>query len=406
MSIFSGMKNLLSKRADPLENPQNPLNFDELIDFVSSHSSVSEETGLKLSAVYSCINVLSSNMAQLPLHVMRRTGDKVEKATDHPAYDLLHLEPNRLSSSYDWRESSQAITVAWGNSLTKIIRNKRTGQIESLQLSEPHNIEPVLKGGRLYYKFIHPDGTSEALESQEVLHVRAFSAGKQLWSKSVIRQNAEAISLGIQAVNYGNNFFSGGGRPTGILSSKGEMSSDQFKKFVEFWNKVKSQLRSEDNKTVVLPNQLEYKSITIPPEDAQFIDSRKLSRSEIAGIFNIPAHMINDLEKASFSNITESSINFLRYTIMPWIVRWEQELNRKIFTQAERKAAYYAQFNVKGLLRATPKEQAEIYSKAIQDGYMNRNEIRSLEDLNPVEGLDEYLISVNASQSINGATDE
>ncbi|HAT42362.1 MAG TPA: phage portal protein [Rheinheimera sp.] len=405
MSIFSNVKNLLSKRADPLENPQNPLDFDDLTDFFNSYSSVSEEAGMKLSAVYSCINVLSSNLAQLPLHVMRRNGKNVERATDHPAYDLLHLEPNALTSSYDWRETSQAITVAWGNSLTKIKRNKR-GEIESLHLSNPHNIEPVLKGGRLYYRFVNANGDVEALESQEVLHVRAFSAGKQMWSKSVIRQNADAISLGQQAVNYGNNFFSGGGRPTGILSAKGDMSSDQFTKFVAFWNKVKSQLRTEDNKTVLLPNQLEYKSITIPPEDAQFIDSRKLSRSEIAGIFNVPAHMINDLEKASFSNITESSINFLRYTMMPWIVRWEQEMNRKIFTSAERKAGYYVQFNVKGLLRATPKEQSEIYSKAIQDGYMNRNEIRSLEDLNPVDGLDEFLISVNASQSINGDSNE
>lgn len=405
MSIFSNVKNLLSKRADPLENPQNPLDFEDLTEFFSSYSSVSEEAGMKLSAVYSCINVLSSNLAQLPLHVMRRNGKSVERATDHPAYDLLHLEPNALTSSYDWRETSQAITVAWGNSLTKIKRNKR-GEVESLILSNPHNIEPVLKGGRLYYRFVNAGGEVEALESQEVLHVRAFSAGKQMWSKSVIRQNADAISLGQQAVNYGNNFFSGGGRPTGILSAKGDMSSDQFTKFVGFWNKVKSQLRTEDNKTVLLPNQLEYKSITIPPEDAQFIDSRKLSRSEIAGIFNVPAHMINDLEKASFSNITESSINFLRYTMMPWIVRWEQELNRKIFTSAERKAGYYVQFNVKGLLRATPKEQAEIYSKAIQDGYMNRNEIRSLEDLNPVDGLDDFLISVNASQSINGDSNE
>ena len=121
-----------------------------------------------------------------------------------------------------------------------------------------------------------------------------------------------------------------------------------------------------------------------------------MTRSEVAGIFNVPSHMINDLEKATFSNISEQAIQFVRHTMMPWVVKWEQELNRKLFTAAERKAGYYVKFNLAGLLRGTAKDRAEFYNKAINDGWMDRNEVRVLEDLNPRDGLDELLVSVNA----------
>ena len=134
---------------------------------------------------------------------------------------------------------------------------------------------------------------------------------------------------------------------------------------------------------------------TLAPEDLQYIERTKLNRSEIAGIFNVPAHMINDLEKATFSNISEQSVQFVRHTIMPWVVNWEQELNRKLFTQQERRNGYYVKFNLSGLLRGTAKERAAFYHYAIHDGWMSRNEVRALEDLAPIDGLDEMLFSAN-----------
>ena len=155
-------------------------------------------------------------------------------------------------------------------------------------------------------------------------------------------------------------------------------------------------MRQSENKTLLLPADLDYKALTIAPEDAQFLETRKLTRSEIAGMFNVPAHMINDLEKATFSNISEQAIQFVRHSIMPWIVNWEQEINRKVFTRAERLAGYYVKFNLAGLLRGTPTERAEFYSRAILDGWMTRNEVRVFEDMNPIVGLDSMLINVNA----------
>jgi HK97 family phage portal protein len=390
-------------RSDPMENPANPLSMDDLASYLSSYSHVTEESGMRLAAVYSCIYVLSSNLAQLPLHVMRRQGDMVEKATDHPAYWLLHDEPNEYLSSYDWRETAQAHAVGWGNSLSKLVRNKK-GELQQIIQAKAFGNSINTVSNRLYYGFNHPDEGLQSVSHYDCIHIKAFGSN-QRWGKSPITQHAEAIGLGLAAQSYGLQFFQGGGKPTGILSAKNAINDTTFKSVLELWKAAKTQLAQDTNKTLLLPAELEYKAITIAPNDAQFLETRKLTRSEIAGIFNVPAHMINDLEKASFSNITESSINFVRYTMMPYIMKWEQELNRKIFTIAERKAGYYVKFNVKGLLRATPKEQAAIVASGITTGYLNRNEARILDDLNPVEGLDEYLISVNSAQQTGKTTE-
>lgn len=145
-----------------------------------------------------------------------------------------------------------------------------------------------------------------------------------------------------------------------------------------------------------MPADLDYRALTIPPEAAQFLETRKMNRTEIAAIYNVPADMINDLERATNSNITEQSIRFVRYSMMPWAVNWEQELNCKLFTASERRAGYYVKLNLAGLLRGTPKERAEFYHYAITDGWMDRNEVRVLEDISPRDGLSKMLVSVNA----------
>ncbi|MEM8468447.1 phage portal protein, partial [Morganella morganii] len=195
-----------------------------------------------------------------------------------------------------------------------------------------------------------------------------------------------------------SSFFGGNARPAGIVSVKGELQEKGWDRLKSMWQKASAALRSQENKTMLLPADLDYKALTVSPVDAQLIDMLKLNRSMIAGIFNVPAHMINDLEKATFSNISEQSIQFVRYTVMPWVVNWEQELNRRLFTRQERCAGFYVRFNLAGLLRGTPRERAEFYHYAITDGWMSRNEARAFEDMNPVDGLDEMLVSVNAAQ--------
>lgn len=380
-----------------MENPAVSLNSQELGEYLSGGNGihVSPETAQKLTAVYACIYVLSSTLAQLPINVLRKVNGTIVPGTDHPAHYLLHDEPNMWQTSYKWRETKQAHTLGWGNGYSRLVRGRR-GELQGIELCQPQSTQLLRNGGRWIYAARDDDDKPLAVAPEDMVHVRAIgSNGKE--GISPIRQNAETIGLGLAAVRYGKEFFEGGGRPTGIITLKsGTVKEDGWERLKKAWASAAGKLRKSENKTLLLPADLDYKALTIAPEDAQFLDTRKMTRSEIAGLFNVPAHMINDLEKATFSNISEQSIQFVVHTMMPWVQNWEQELNRRVFTRAERKAGYYIKFNLAGLLRGTPKERAEFYRIAIQDGWMHRNEVRVFEDLNPIPGLDTMLINVNS----------
>ncbi|WP_110685084.1 phage portal protein [Salinicola aestuarinus] len=380
-----------------IENPDTPMTGQNLQEYLHPDNgiTVNNANAMTLGAVYSCINVLSSSLAQLPLHVMRKQGNSIEAATDHPAYWLLHDEPNDWQTSYKWRETKQAHVLGWGNGYTQTIRSNR-GELRELVMHKPWACELIKNGRRWVYSAITDEGRALAIAPEDMIHVRALgSDGKT--GISPIRQHAETIGLGLAAQRYGKDFFDGGGRPTGLVTTKGALNEQSWERLKSVWGAAMAKLRQSDNKTLMLPADLEYKSITIAPEDAQFLETRKLNRSEVAGLFNVPSHMINDLDKATFSNISEQAIQFVRHTMMPWIRNWEEEINRRVFTRAERIAGYYVKFNLGGLLRGTAKERAEFYHYAITDGWMDRNEVRALEDMNPRDGLDEMLISVNAT---------
>ncbi|WP_321283004.1 phage portal protein [uncultured Vibrio sp.] len=388
---------LFETRTNP-EDPSVPLSELEPADW-GGGSGVSVESAMGLSAVYSCIGVLGRSMGQLPLHVMRRDANGVvSRATDHPVYYLLHDEPNPFQTSYDWRESGMVHVSGWGNHYTEIVRHPRSGEVRELGLIRPweSNLTKT-NSGRYTYAVTAEDTLARAVSPEDMIHIKAIGSDGKV-GKSPIAQCREAFALGLETQGYGNQFFRSGGKPTGIVSVKSQLEEKSWKRLLDRWRKSKVEMQSNDNKTLFLPSELAYQSITIPPEDAQFLETRKFSRSEVAGIYNVPAHMINDLEKATFSNISEQAIQFVRHTMIPWVVKWEQELNRKLFTEQERRAGYYVKFNLNGLLRGTAKERAEFYSKAIRDGWMNRNQVRELEDMNQADGLDTYLLSADLQQ--------
>ena len=380
-----------------LENPAVSLSSPEAYDlFTSGGVEVSPDSAMRLAAVYSCVYVLASSWAQLPLSVLRKVDGRIEAGTDHAAHYLLHDAPNDWQTSYKWRETKQAHVATRGNGFSELIRNGR-GELQALELCDPIKTDLVrLSGNRWVYQVRDEDGKPRAVQPVDMLHIRALGADGRM-GISPIRQHAETIGLGLAAQRYGKAFFDGGGRATGLVTVKGSaLEQKSWDRLKEVWRGAAAALRSSENKTLLLPAELDYKALTIAPEDAQFLDTRKMTRSEIAGIFNIPPHLVGDLEKATFSNISEQAIQFVRHTMMPWVVNWEQEINRRVFTPAERRAGYYVKANLAGLLRGTPKERAEFYRAAINDGWMDRNEVRALEDLNPRTGLDQMLVSVNA----------
>ncbi|UOU80301.1 phage portal protein [Edwardsiella anguillarum] len=390
-------------RSESLENPANPLTAESVDTggILLSGERVSPETAMKLAAVYSCIYVLSSNLAQMPLHVMRKHDKKVEVARDHPVFYLIHDEPNAWQTSYKWRELKQRHILGWGNGYTWVKRNRR-GEVIGLDCCMPWQTALLQTGGRYTYGLYNEEGAF-AISPDDMIHIRALGNNQKM-GLSPIMQHAETIGMGMSGQKYTESFFSGNARPAGIVSVKGQLNNDSWAWLKEQWKKASLALRSQENKTMLLPVDMDYKALTVSPIDAQIIDMSKLNRSMIAGIFNVPAHMINDLEKATYSNITEQAIQFVRYTMMPWVTNWEQELNRLLFTRAERAAGFYVRFNLTGLLRGTPQERAQFYHYAITDGWMSRNEARAFEDMNPVDGLDEMLVSVNAANPAKAFT--
>ncbi len=389
-----------------LENPAVPLSAEsayEEIFGMQPTKSVSPDLAMKLSAVYACVYVLSSSVAQLPLHVKCKSGDKVETVKDHPAYYLLHDSPNVWQTSYKLREYAQSSVLLYGNAYIHIVRDKNGGVV-SLESLEPWKVQLLKNGSRYVYAYYGDDKTI-SLSPDDVLHIKSLGPSIKT-GKSVIQTHAETIGLGLDARKFASGFFGGNARPAGILSVKTPLNSNAWENFKKMWQTAQEKLRSEENKTILLPAELDYKALTVSPVDTELLSMMKLNRSEIAGIFNVPAHMINDLEKATFSNISEQTIQFIRFSVMPWVVNWEQELNRKIFTEAERKAGYFVKFNLAGIMRGTAGERATFYHAAITDGWMSRNEARQLEDMNPVEGLDEMLVSVNAAKQANNKQTE
>lgn len=389
-----------------LENPAVPLSAEsayEEIFGMQPTKSVSPDLAMKLSAVYACVYVLSSSVAQLPLHVKRKSGDKVETVKDHSAYYLLHDSPNAWQTSYKLREYAQSSVLLYGNAYIHIVRDKNGGVV-SLESLEPWKVQLLKNGSRYVYAY-YGDDKAMSLSPDDVLHIKSLGPSIKT-GKSVIQTHAETIGLGLDARKFASGFFGGNARPAGILSVKTPLNSNAWDNFKKMWQTAQEKLRSEENKTILLPAELDYKALTVSPVDTELLSMMKLNRSEIAGIFNVPAHMINDLEKATFSNISEQTIQFIRFSVMPWVVNWEQELNRKIFTDAERKAGYFVKFNLAGIMRGTAGERATFYHAAITDGWMSRNEARQLEDMNPVEGLDEMLVSVNAAKQANNKQTE
>ena len=344
-----------------LESPRVPLTGQNLQEYLHAAGgmAVTEDSAMRLSAVYSCIDVLSTALAQLPALVLRRQGEKIAIATDHPAYYLLHDAPNEWQTSYKWRETKQAHACGWGNGYSSIVRGPK-GELRALERHLPWTTSLVKIAGRWTYATLDDDDRPLSVAPQDMIHIRALGKDGRM-GISPIRQHMDTIGLGLAVQRYGKEFFDGGGRPTGLLTVKGDLTKDSWTRLKEFWNKAVVRLKQSDNKTLLLPADLEYKAMTISPEDAQALQTRKMTRSEIAGIYRVPAHMINDLDKATFSNIAEQGVGFVRNTMMPWVVNWEQELNRKLFTPAERAAGYYVKLNLAALLRGTPKERAVFY---------------------------------------------
>nr|DAF01955.1 MAG TPA: Portal [Caudoviricetes sp.] len=365
----------------------------------TSGKNVNEFTAMQTTAVYACVRILSETLAALPLQLYRYTPGGKERVYDHPLYHLLHDEPNPEMTSFIFRETLMSHLLIWGNAYAQIIRD-RLGRVQGLYPLRPDKMTVCRdENGQIYYIYTKTTDENPAikpygqvpLRKDEVLHIPGLGFDG-LVGYSPIAMARNAVGMTMACEEYGASFFANGASPSGVLEHPGILKDPA--KVRDSWNAV-YQGSANAHKVAVLEEGMKYQQIGIPPEEAQFLETRKFQLNEIARLYRIPPHMIGDLEKSSFNNIEQQSMEFVKYTLDPWVIRWEQAMQKALFLPEEKKQ-FFLKFNVNGLMRGDYESRMTGYSIGRQNGWLSANDIREMEDMNPVpdeEGGNLYLVN-------------
>lgn len=391
----------LFRSRDKPENRTAGSAYAFLMGGSTSGKSVNERSAMQMTAVYACVRILSEAIAGLPLHMYRyREDGGKEKATEHNLYHLLHDEPNPEMTSFVFRETLMTHLLLWGNAYAQVIRNGK-GEVLALYPLMPSRMSvDRTKDGRIVYIYSRDQSEANAgkdsqvvLTSDDVLHIPGLGFDG-LVGYSPIAMAKNAIGMAIACEEYGARFFSNGASPSGVLEHPGTLKDP--KRVRDSWNAAYGGT-SNAHKVAVLEEGMKYVPISISPNEAQFLETRKFQIDEIARIFRVPPHMVGDLDKSSFSNIENMSREFVTYTLSPWMVRWEQSLFRTLLS-ADEKKGFFFRFNADGLLRGDYASRMQGYSVGIQNGFMSPNDVRQLEDLDLIPdelGGNKYMVNGN-----------
>jgi HK97 family phage portal protein len=366
---------------------------------VRSGVSVTPDSAMRVSAVYACVRVLAESVAQLPLIVYEKRGEKRVRAKDYPLYSLLHDAPNEFQTSFEFREMMQGHLALRGNAYARIVRNRAAGGIVELLPLHPDSVQLEEDNYKIQYKVQLKNGQTETLQKDQVFHLKGLSSDG-FTGMSPITMAREAIGLAIATERYGAQLYGNGAKPGGILKHPQKFSSKEVQERVrDSWDAF----TSGDNagKTAVLEEGMDWVKVGMTAEDSQFLEGRRFQVSEIARIFRVPTMLLQHDDKTStYASAEQFMLSFVTHTMTPWLVRWEQSIRLQLMSEDERER-YFSEFLMDGLLRGDTKSRYEAYGKAITDGWMNRNEARVKENLDPVDGLEEFLRQAN----MTGAND-
>lgn len=377
------------------QHPATDIEWDRYFGIgAKSHAgpTVTPETALTLSPYFACIRVISESVASLPLLVYRRRDDGgKERATDHPLYQLLKRRPNPEMTSFEFRETQTAHCAGWGNAYAEIEWSK-TGVPAALWPLNPARMEIKRVAGELRYLYRLTDGTTANLPAWRIHHLRGLS-GNGINGYSVAQMAMQSIGLGLGTEEYGARFFGNGARPGVVLRHPGKLSTEAYGRLKDSW-KADHQGLSNAHRTKILEEGMDLETVGIPPEEAQFLETRKFQVVDIARWFRMPPHMIQSMDAATFGNIEHQSIDFVVHTLRPWLVRSEQRLEKDFFSAAEQET-YFVEHLVDGLLRGDTTSRYNAYAIARQNGWLSVNDIRAFENMNPIAAGDEYLVPLN-----------
>ncbi len=396
------LKSAFEPRADAKVQPTSPADpapwfLDGLgVGPSTAGITVTEETAMRSTAVFACVNKIAKSVASLPLPVYERMQPRGKiRAPTFPLYRVLHDQGNDEMTAMTVRQTIQGHAALRGNGYAEIEWDN-AGRIRGLWPLRPDRTKPVrLDDGSLWYDTVIPKtGEGIRLPANRVFHLLGLS-GNGLIGYSPVRQAAEALGVNLALVQYGGGFFGNGARPGGIIKVPKdlEMTDDAKDRLKNRWEE-RHQGLTKAHRIAILDEGMDYTQVGIAPEEAQFLEAMKYSVTDIARLFDVPPHMIADLDRSTNNNIEHQSLEFVVHCLRPWLVQWEQTISMKLLTVRERER-YFAEHVVDGLLRGDYKSRMEGYGQAIQNGIMSPNDARDLENLNPYPGGDTYMVNGN-----------
>lgn len=354
---------------------------------------VTEDTALTYGAVWACVRVIAEAVAALPWAVFRKRSDNGrDRLATHPVDWLLGSQPNEETLAFIWRETMLAHVLTWGNGYAEIERDA-AGRPVALWIITPDRVEPSrTSSGRIVYDVKNPTGPNTVLEAPDVYHAKGLGFDG-LVGYSVIAMHARSIGVGIAADTFAGNYFENDSTPGGLLKHKSRLSDKARTNLTESWEKRHAGQKNR-RKVAILEEGLEWQQTGLPPEDSQLIETRQFSVTDIARIFKVPPHKIGDLSRATFSNIESEELSFQTDTLLPWVVRLEQESNIKLFSLQER-GQVFTKLNLMARLRADSAARGVFYQQMLDRGVFSINDVRTLEDQNPVPDGDARFVPLN-----------
>lgn len=361
---------------------------------------VTARNAVQIPTVLACVRVLAESLASLPLHLYVRGKRGKFRAYRHPLYQLLHMLPNDEMTSVELRMIMEGHVVSWGNAYAQIIRNRK-GDVMAIWPMLPDRMSIFRQDdGWLWYYYgsspsEEPDVRNEDrwYRRDEIMHLRGLGFDG-VRGYSVIELARQALQMASNAEAFGTKFYENGARPGLVLTSPKKLSDSAYERLKQSWE-ARHQGIENSHKVAVLEDGVDVKEFSIPARDSQYIETTQFKRSEIAAIFRVPPHMVGDLSRATFSNIEEQGLDFVRYTLSPWLQIWQQAIYRDLLRPEERKT-YFATFDTFGLTIGNTDAQQKWFVAGLQNGYLSINDVREMVGLNEIGSAgDAYLRPLN-----------
>ena len=372
--------------------PEDDRWYQPVIPTTAAGEKVNAETAMGATAVFAAVSLLSATIGSVPLKLMRRVDRTTEPARDDPLYDVMHRRPNRWQTAFEWREMQQGHVLTRGNAFSQIVRSRAGTIMELVPLNPARMKLQLTEGGDLVYVYRDSSGESEAFSPREILHTRGFGSNG-FTGYSPVSLFREGIGLSLAMEKQGSAWMGNQARPSGILTTPETLSDPQKENLKASWESAYSGVNQ--GRVAVMEYGLEWQAIGFNAEDAQFIEGRVFQVSEVARMFNVPPNKLHELSRAHFNNVEQANLSWVIDSVRPWAERLEQRYDISLLSEGQRSGGLFFKFQLEGLLRGDQTARAAFYNSLFQLGSLSPNDIREKEDMNPVDGGDEYFVQLN-----------